>query len=76
MPVRRSSVRIGVPYHGQYEILMNSDAKEFGGELLDSHQVFKTEPKAFNKQPHSIVVDVPALSVLYIRPKRIYGVKK
>ena len=76
VPVRRSSVRIGVPYHGQYEILMNSDAKEFGGELLDSHQVFKTEPKAFNKQPHSIVVDVPALSVLYIRPKRIYGVKK
>lgn len=76
VPVQRDSVRIGVPFRGQYEVLLNSDAKEFGGKWADAHEVFKTDKIKFNQQPFSIEVTVPALSVMYIRPKRVYGVKK
>ncbi|MGO4938535.1 1,4-alpha-glucan branching protein GlgB [Fundicoccus sp. Sow4_D5] len=76
VPVQRDSVRIGVPYRGQYEVLLNSDAKEFGGKWTNEKEVFKTEEIEFNNQPHSIEVTIPALSVMYIRPKRVYGVKK
>ena len=74
--MQRDSVRIGVPYRGQYEVLLNSDAKEFGGKWTNEKEVFTTEEIEFNNQPHSIEVTIPALSVMYIRPKRVYGVKK
>lgn len=76
VPVQRDSVKIGVPYRGNYEVLLNSDAKEFGGQWTNEKEVFKTEEIEFNKQPHSIEVTIPALSVMFIRPKRVYGVKK
>lgn len=76
VPVQRENVRIGVPYKGQYEILLNSELKEFGGTWSKNQKDMRTEEVEYNNQPFSIQTIVPAASVLYIRPKRVYGVKK
>ena len=50
--------------------------KEFGGTWVDPIADLKTEAIDTNDQPFSIKTIIPATSVLYIRPKRISGVKK
>lgn len=75
VPVERPSTRIGVPFKGQYEVILNSEMAEFGGSWQENLPIMKTDDIPFNDQPYSIECIVPALSVLYIKPKRIYGAK-
>ncbi|MGO4936788.1 1,4-alpha-glucan branching protein GlgB [Fundicoccus sp. Sow4_H7] len=76
VPVQRDSVRVGVPYKGNYQTLLNSDDLEFGGKRKDATDDFKTDAIEYNGQPFSIEISVPGLSVQYIQPKRVYGVNK
>lgn len=75
VPVQREQFRIGVPYKGQYEVLLNSEMEEFGGKWTQNLPVMKAEEVPFNGQPYSIECIIPSLSVLYLKPKRIYGAK-
>lgn len=75
IPVERQEYRIGVPYKGEYEVLLNSQMQEFGGRWTENLPVMKTEEVPHDGQPYSIVTIVPSLGVLYIKPKRIYGAK-
>lgn len=75
IPVERQEYRIGVPYKGEYEVLLNSQMQEFGGRWTENLPVMKTEEVPHDRQPYSIVTTVPSLGVLYIKPKRIYGAK-
>ena len=75
IPVERQEYRIGVPYKGEYEVLLNSQMQEFGGRWTENLPVMKTEEVPHDGQPYSIVTTVPSLGVLYIKPKRVYGAK-
>lgn len=75
IPVERQEYRIGVPYKGEYEVLLNSQMQEFGGRWTENLPVMKTEEVPHDRQPYSIVTTVPSLGVLYIKPKRVYGAK-
>lgn len=75
IPVERQVYRIGVPYKGEYEVLLNSQMQEFGGRWTENLPVMKTEEVPHDGQPYSIVTTVPSLGVLYIKPKRVYGAK-
>ena len=75
VPVQREQFRIGVPYKGQYEVLLNSEMEEFGGKWTQNLPVMKAEEVPFNGQSYSIECIIPSLSVLYLKPKRIYGAK-
>ena len=75
IPVERQEYRIGVPYKGEYEVLLNSQMQEFGGRWTENLPIMKTEEVPHDGQPYSIVTTVPSLGVLYIKPKRVYGAK-
>lgn len=75
IPVERQEYRIGVPYKGEYEVLLNSQMQEFGGRWTENLPVMKTEEVPHDGQPYSIVTTIPSLGVLYIKPKRVYGAK-
>ena len=75
IPVEHQEYRIGVPYKGEYEVLLNSQMQEFGGRWTENLPVMKTEEVPHDGQPYSIVTTVPSLGVLYIKPKRVYGAK-
>ncbi|MCR4925774.1 MAG: 1,4-alpha-glucan branching protein GlgB, partial [Clostridiales bacterium] len=66
-PVRRESYRIGVPQKGKYKVLLNSDAVEFGGQGLGTTDKVKTESYGMHGFEQSITLDIPGLSVIYLK---------
>lgn len=70
VPVQRDKVRIGVPFKGEYTVLMNSEMEEFGGSWQEDLPDMKAEEIPYNNQQYSIETIVPAASVLYIVPKK------
>lgn len=71
-PIPREKFRIGVEHKGKYELILNTDNAEYGGsDYLSSAKVMlKSEAKAWNDCPYSIVVSLPPLSVLMLEWKK------
>ena len=66
VPVKRENYRIGVPYPGKYTEVFNSDAVEFGGQGLTNGTV-DTEEEIMHGYDHSITLEIPPLSVIYLK---------
>lgn len=76
VPVERQNYRVGVPFEGQYEELLNTEMEELGGTWTETQGTLKTEKKPHNNQDYSINLIVPAMSVVILKPKRIFKVPK
>ena len=68
--VRRESYRIGVPVAGTYEVIFNSDDKDFGGDGATDKKIIRSEPIPMHSQANSIDLDLAGLSAVYIKLKR------
>ena len=68
-PVQREAHPIGVDAPGDYEVVFNSNQKNYGGELEKAKVVYTAvaEP-AFNK-PYSIRIKMPTLGGVFIKYK-------
>jgi 1,4-alpha-glucan branching enzyme len=66
-PVLRHGYRLGVPHPGAYELILNSDAVEFGGSGAGQFKTAATEPKSWHGHYHSITVTLPPLAGILIR---------
>ena len=75
-PVERREFKIGVPYKGTYEELLNTEMLEFGGTWTKQQADMKTTEEAFNQFDHTVTLTVPAQGTIYLRPKRIFGLNK
>lgn len=69
-PVARDSYKIGVPEKGTYEIIFNSDAKEFGGTAYTKKRVYKTKKTAMHGMEYSIDLTLPPLSATYLKLRK------
>jgi 1,4-alpha-glucan branching enzyme len=62
---------------GKYQIVLNTDAKKFGGqELADSSMIFYSFPDYYTAPKHMIKIYLPARSALVLKKiaaKRVYG---
>lgn len=67
-PVTRKNYAIGVPRAGDYEIVMNSSAKIYGGTNRCAG-VYKAKKEPTGDMPYSINVNLSGLTALYIRKK-------
>ncbi len=72
VPVARDNYRIGVPYEGTYEQVLSSDDEKYGGTGLVQNGKVKTEDYSMHGYEQSIVLDIPAMSVMYFKctPKK------
>lgn len=52
---------------GSYRVVFNSDRKAFGGNGTLKKRVFKTKNKSSQGKEHSIFVDVPKLTCIYLK---------
>lgn len=75
VPVERQGVKVGVPFEGQYEEILNTELKEYGGTWDYSQNAYQTKDEMMNGKDFSLEVTIPPLSVLIIKPKRIKGAK-
>ena len=62
-----SDFRIGVPYPGQYQELLNSDATEFGGSGKGNPDILKAEPVPCHGEKWSVRVTVPPIGGLLLQ---------
>lgn len=70
VPVERENYRIGVPQKGTYHIVLNSDDEKYGGTGVVNKGSIKTDDIKMHGYEQSIALNIPALSVLYIRGKK------
>ncbi len=70
VPVGRSDYRIGVPFAGQYRVLLNTDDPAFGGTGFAVPAAFASEPVPAHGFADSISLELPPLAVLYLEGKR------
>ncbi|MGP6139988.1 1,4-alpha-glucan branching protein GlgB [Jeotgalibaca sp. A127] len=75
-PVERRHFKIGVPYRGTYEELLNTEMLEFGGTWTKAQPEMKSVNQPYKQFEHTIELVVPAMGTVYVRPKRVYGLNK
>ncbi len=66
-PQPREGYRIGVPYEGVYQEIMNSDSEFYGGSNLGNGHHIPSQAKAWMNQSHSIELTLPPLAALVLR---------
>lgn len=69
-PVVRDDFLLGVPTHGVYEELLNSDELRFGGSgVTNVGEIFSTG-RSWNYQPYSIRLRLPPLGMTILRCRK------
>ena len=66
-PIYRESYRIGVPFEGYYEEILNTDAAEYGGLGFGNQGGVSSEPTFWDNREHSLCVQLPPTSVSVFR---------
>ncbi len=67
-PVPRHGYRIGVPAAGYYREVLNTDAQAYGGSNVGNAGGAWAEPLPWQGQPHSLVLTLPPLATLILKP--------
>ncbi|MEL0660045.1 1,4-alpha-glucan branching protein GlgB [Psychromonas arctica] len=73
-PVPREKYRVAVEEAGQYEVVINTDSEYYWGSnysMGDLMGVFVSEPYPWQGKGHSIVVNLPPLSSVYLKKKEV-----
>lgn len=71
-PVIRDGYRFGLAQEGHYEVIMNSDAKKYGGSGYGVEEgiEFDAHHLAWQDHPYSLQLDLPPLGAIYLRKKK------
>lgn len=75
VPVGRSNYRIGVPFKGSYTEVFNSTDAKYGGDEITNGTV-KAENTALHGYDYSIALEIPPLSVMFFKIKKVMPRKK
>lgn len=70
-PVERDGYRFGIPEEKNYEIVLNSDDIRYGGNGIKEKEIILSEKIAMHGKANSIAVDIPPMSVMYLKPSKI-----
>ncbi len=62
-PVVREEYLVGVPFHGKFKEVLNSDSEEFGGAGNVNKRVITSKDVNWNDREESITITVPPLGV-------------
>ena len=74
-PATYRDFRQGLPYHGVWEEVFNSDDTAFGGSGVRNQDLIRTEKKPWHGQGASATITVPPLGAVILKCKRKYTTK-
>lgn len=66
-PVPRLGYRVGVPFGGVWQEILNSDAHEYGGSGIGNFGGITAEGTPKHGRPCSLVLNLPPLAVVFLR---------
>jgi 1,4-alpha-glucan branching enzyme len=61
--------RVGLPFAGVWDEVLNSDAGEFGGSGAGNYGAVTADQAGHQGQPASVELTLPPLGALYLRPR-------
>jgi len=67
-PVPRHGYRVGVPEPGEWQELLNSDAKEYGGSGQGNFGLVPTDPAPLHGCGQSLALTLPPLAIVVLKP--------
>jgi len=68
-PTTRQHYSIGVPISGEWNELLNSDAKEYGGSGHGNSGKVQTSPVPTHGKKHALTLTLPPLGILFLKPE-------
>jgi 1,4-alpha-glucan branching enzyme len=68
-PVPRHGYRLGVPHGGEWSVLLNSDATEFGGSGIGSVPAVTAARQTWHGRPFSFELTLPPLATVFLRSR-------
>jgi 1,4-alpha-glucan branching enzyme len=68
-PVYRENYRVGVPFHCEYQELLNSDSEMYWGSNKGNYGSLRSDEIAWHNQPCSLNLKIPPLSTMIFKPK-------
>ncbi|MBL4845052.1 MAG: 1,4-alpha-glucan branching protein GlgB [Planctomycetes bacterium] len=68
-PEPRKRYRLGVPSAGDYRLLLNTDAEDFGGGGFPLGDSLSSEPVAAHGHNQSLLLDLPPLAAIVLQPR-------
>ncbi len=68
-PVVRHGYRLGVPQGGAWQEVVNTDSTHYGGSGIGNWGRVHAEPIPAHGHPHSVVLNLPPLGVLWLAPE-------
>ncbi|SEF65326.1 1,4-alpha-glucan branching protein GlgB [Vibrio hangzhouensis] len=66
-PVPHEAFRLGVPLAGKYELLLNTDDRQYAGSDFGTVQTAVTESVESEAQPQSLALRLPPLSTVFYK---------
>lgn len=69
-PALRQNFRVGVPYHGIWDEVLNTDAVEFGGSGQGNLGGVEASPIRYQGRPFSINLTLPPLGAVFMKPRK------
>ncbi len=75
-PVFRENLCIGVPYHGIYKEILNSDDVAFGGSGIVNSSPLKSEKKECDGLDYTLKINIAPLGSCIIEPQKSKDTKK
>jgi 1,4-alpha-glucan branching enzyme len=69
-PVVRQGYRLGVPELTMYREVLNSDSEYYFGSNVGNSGVLVAEPTRWQSQPCSLMMTLPPLSIVVLKPER------
>lgn len=67
VPVERQNYRVGVPLKGEYDVVFNTERKEFGGSWESEQARMTAQMIPHQNQPYSIECTLPSLGVIFLK---------
>ena len=71
-PVKREKFRTGVPVHGEWKEVFNSDATEYGGDGVENTGALKSERIAWQNLPQSLSLTLPPMGAIFLKVAKRY----
>ncbi|MBB3233778.1 1,4-alpha-glucan branching protein GlgB [Phyllobacterium endophyticum] len=72
-PVPHTDYRIGVPLHGRWTEILNSDAERYGGSNVGNCGGLDAQDIPSHGRPASLSMTLPPLATIMFRPERHHG---
>ncbi|MEM7043849.1 MAG: 1,4-alpha-glucan branching protein GlgB [Pseudomonadota bacterium] len=66
-PTPREAYRLGLPAHGRWREILNSDAETYGGSGMGNLGVIETEEIGSHDRPFSATITLPPLATVWFR---------